>query len=91
MSSLIVAAQNWPHRLRGHNPKAGFQKLANMGADIICAEEHADIDNWSPRGWKRYRRRQRSPRRSTSTPTWWTRSVAGMCRCPARTSTSTGD
>ena len=53
--SLIVAAQNWPHRLRGHNPQHGFQVLADRGADIICAEEHADIDDWSPRGWKRYR------------------------------------
>ena len=53
--TLIIAAQNWPHRLAHKNPKHGFQVLADKGADIICAEEHADVDDWSPRGWKRYR------------------------------------
>jgi endonuclease/exonuclease/phosphatase family metal-dependent hydrolase len=29
--------------------------LAAQGADIICAQEHTDKDDWSPAGWKRYR------------------------------------
>ena len=50
---LKVGSYNTPHRLAPH--RQGMQWLADQGCVIICAQEHTDKDNWSPRGWKRFR------------------------------------
>lgn len=62
--SVVVATANAPHRLRPH--KTDFQRLADQGVDIICAQEHADRDDWRPRGWRRWR-----PRVAQSTTVYW--------------------
>lgn len=59
-----VVTYNSPHRLRPH--KAYMQTIADQGADIITAQEHTDSDNWSPRGWKRYR-----PKKAQSNTIYW--------------------
>jgi endonuclease/exonuclease/phosphatase family metal-dependent hydrolase len=50
---ITVATYNAPNRLKPHG--RGFQWLADQGADIICAQEHTDKNDWSPRGWRRWR------------------------------------
>lgn len=43
-----------------------MQELADSGIDIIAAQENADVDNWSPEGWNRWR-----PKRARSTTIYW--------------------
>ena len=43
-----------------------MQLLADDGVDIIAAQENADNDDWSPRGYKRWR-----PNRARSTTIYW--------------------
>lgn len=62
--TVTVVTFNAPHRLRPH--QADFQREADAGADIICAQEHADIDKWTPRGWRVF-----NPKASRSTAVYW--------------------
>ncbi len=62
--SVVVASYNAPHRLRPHTK--AMQELADAGADIICAQEHTDRDDWRPKGWRRYR-----PSKAQSNTIYW--------------------
>lgn len=53
MTAKKISTLNAPGRLAPHDE--AFQKLADLGADIICAQEHTDKDDWRPKGWERYR------------------------------------
>ena len=61
---ITIATFNSPHRLAPH--RAAMQQIADAGADIICAQEHADVDDWTPRGWRRFR-----PKAAQSTTIYW--------------------
>lgn len=61
MSTTIkIATQNYPHRILIKDvaaAKATFQRLADMGCDVIVGQEQTDNDPKvvCPRGWKFYR------------------------------------
>lgn len=63
---ITVATFNSPHRLMPH--AAAFQRLADRGCVIICAQENADNDPQRnmPDGWRYYR-----PARARSTAVYW--------------------
>lgn len=63
-SHVTIATYNTPGRLAPH--KEGLQALADAGVDIIAVQEHRDGDDWSPRGWRRWR-----PRTAQSTTVYW--------------------
>ena len=50
---MKVATANAPHRLAPHGPY--FQRIADKGCVLIAAQEHADGDDWTPDGWRRFR------------------------------------
>ena len=61
---ITIATFNSPHRLGPH--RDAMVQLWRAGADIICAQEHADDDNWAPPGWRRFR-----PKGAQSTTIYW--------------------
>lgn len=64
--TLTVATYNTPVRLEPHGP--AFQRLADDGADLICAQENGDSSprRNKPKGWKYHR-----PKRARSTVVYW--------------------
>ena len=63
-----IATYNAPHRLLHKNLKRDFQKLADMGCDVIVAQEQTDNDppKVCPRGWRFYR-----PKKARHNVVYW--------------------
>ena len=65
---MKVATANAPHRLAPHGPY--FQRIADKRCVFIAAQEHADGDDWTPNGWRRFRPKEAQSSTLYFDPAW---------------------